>query len=203
MFITFEGGEGSGKSTLIKRIASNLEEKFDILVTREPGGTPIAEDIRKVILNNDNTKMTYRTEALLLAASRNQHLHEVILPALKGKKIVLCDRFIDSSLAYQGFARELGFDYIFNINDEIKNNMPDLTFFIDVDANVGLNRISGRTKIDRLDLEKKAFHIKVREGYLKLANMYKDRIVVLDGNQNLEQLEKDIMDVINQYEHSR
>src|SRR5690606_3975219 len=152
--------------------------------TREPGGSKIAEEIRNVILNIDNVNMDYRTEVLLLAASRRQHLSEIIIPALNEGKIIICDRYVDSSLAYQGYARGLGIDEVFEINKYATEGiLPDLTIYIDVDPNIGLARIkNNRRKVDRLDLEKISFHQKVREGYLKIAKIFKDRIVVIDGN---------------------
>ena len=200
MFITFEGGEGSGKTTLIKKVQKYFKNKYDVVVTREPGGSKISEQIRDIILDKQHTNMTYRTEALLYAASRNQHLFDTILPALHENKIVICDRYIDSSLAYQGYARELGIDYILQINDEAVKYLPDITFFIDIPAEVGLSRIQHRHKIDRLDLEKEAFHQKVRQGYLLVAQKYPDRIHVLDGNLTLNQLEDKIIKVIESYE---
>lgn len=192
MFITLEGGEGSGKTTLIADLIKWFEAKgLTVVSTREPGGSDIAEKIRQVILDVDNTAMTSRTEALLYAASRVQHLDEVIIPALKDKKIVLCDRYLDSSLAYQGHARGLGFDSILKINTYALDYMPDVTFYIDLDPEIGLDRIKARSQ-NRLDKEKLDFHLKVREGYLTLAKIYKDRFVVINGNQPLESVMADI-----------
>ena len=131
MFITFEGGEGTGKTTLIKDIADILKRDYDVLTSREPGGSMIAEAIRDVILNPKYKGVTPNTEALLLAAARAQHLDEIILPALAENKIVLCDRYLDSSLAYQAYARDLGFDFVLNINQYATYHMPELTFYID------------------------------------------------------------------------
>lgn len=196
MFITFEGGEGTGKTTLIKEIAARLRSSFDVVTTREPGGSLICEAIRDVILNPKYIGVTPYTEALLLAASRAQHLDEVILPALKEQSIVLCDRYLDSSLAYQAYARDLGFDFVLAINDYARRNMPDLTFYIDLDPEIGLSRISHREKYDRLDQEKFSFHHKVREGYLKVCAMYPDRIIKIDGNQPLDLILDDIINRI-------
>lgn len=193
MFITFEGGEGSGKTTLIAALRSYLEEmNLSVVTTREPGGSRIAEKIRKVILDIENTDMTPRTEALLYAASRVQHLDEVVIPALNNKQVVLCDRYLDSSLAYQGYARGLGFESVLKINTYALDYLPNLTFYIDLDPNIGLERIKNRSQ-NRLDKEQLAFHLKVREGYLKLANLYSSRICVINGNQPIEDIIKEVL----------
>lgn len=194
-FISFEGGEGSGKTTLIEMLANELNLLgYDIVKTREPGGSKIAEEIRNVILNIDNVNMDYMTEALLLAASRRQHLTEVIIPALNEDKIVICDRYVDSSLAYQGYARGLGIKEVYEINKYATEGiLPDLTIYIDIDPSVGLSRIkSNHRKVDRLDLEAMTFHKKVREGYLELAEMFKDRFRVIDGDRKPTEIYEDI-----------
>ena len=189
MFITFEGGEGSGKTSLIKAVSAWLDEKGYINVsTREPGGSFIAEKIRNILLDVDNKQISYKTEALLFAASRAQHLDEVIIPALKEGKIVLCDRYLDSSLAYQGYAREIGFDVIEKINHFATEWMPDHTFYIDVDPKMGLKRAGSRGNLNRLDLETLEFHEKVRKGYLELSKKYPKRYIVIEGNCNLDLL---------------
>ena len=193
MFITFEGGEGTGKTTLIKTIAKILSESYDVVTSREPGGSTIAEAIREIILDPKYKGVTPYTEALLLAASRAQHLDEVILPALAQGKIVLCDRYLDSSLAYQAYARDLGFKFVLSINQYATEHLPNLTFYIDLDPMVGMSRISNRDKYDRLDQETIDFHNKVREGYLKVASMYPNRVVTIDGNQTIEAITKEIM----------
>ncbi|MBE0700891.1 MAG: dTMP kinase [Acholeplasmataceae bacterium] len=200
MFITFEGGEGTGKTTLIQNIYQILSQDHQVITTREPGGSVIAEAIRDIILNPRYQGVTPYTEALLLAAARAQHLDEVILPALQAKKIVLCDRYLDSSLAYQAYARDLGFDFILNINQHAVRNMPKLTFYIDLDPSVGMHRIAHRDKFDRLDQESTDFHKKVRDGYCEVAKRYPERIVTVNGNQSLEdityQIVKKIRDVL-------
>jgi len=188
MFITFEGGEGTGKTTLIQRIASILREKHQVTTTREPGGSVIAEAIRDIILNPKYKGVTPFTEALLLAASRAQHIDEVIIPALDKKHIVLCDRYLDSSLAYQGYARALGYDFILSINQYAVKHMPTLTFYIDLDPEVGLKRISDREKYDRLDQETYNFHLKVRTGYLEILEMYPNRIIKIDGTKTIDEI---------------
>ncbi|NWQ44518.1 dTMP kinase [Bacillus sp. EB106-08-02-XG196] len=181
-FITFEGPEGAGKTTIISMVAKELKEA---LLTREPGGIDIAEQIRMVILDKDNTAMDPRTEALLYAAARRQHLVEKVKPALEDGKVVLCDRFVDSSLAYQGHARGLGIDEVFSINQfAIEKMMPDLTIYFDIEPELGLQRINknkGR-EVNRLDLEKIDFHHKVREGYHLVMERFPDRIVKIDAS---------------------
>ncbi len=196
MFITFEGGEGSGKTTLIRLIREKLGRTFDIKTTREPGGSKVAEAIRDVLLNPKYEGVTPHAEALLFAAARAQHIDEVILPALRENRIVLCDRYIDSSLAYQGYARGLGFDFILKINRYATENMPDRTFYIDVASEVGIGRISQRKELDRLDQESKAFHHKVRQGYHEVAKMFPDRIRIVDGNRSLDDLAAEILEKI-------
>lgn len=198
MFITFEGGDGTGKTTLIENIYNHFKTTHDIIKTREPGGSMITEAIRDIILNPKYTGVTPYTEALLLAASRAQHLDEVILPNLKANKIVLCDRFLDSSLAYQGYARKLGYDFILKINHYATINLPDLTFYIDLDPSVGINRIKDRDKYDRLDRESNTFHQRVREGYLEVVKQYPNRIIVIDGSQSLEAITKEMIEIIKE-----
>lgn len=198
-FITFEGGEGTGKTTLIEMLMKDLKDAgFDAIKTREPGGSKISEQIRNVILNVENTEMTYMTEALLYAASRSQHLEEVIKPALESGKVVICDRYIDSSLAYQGVARDLGIEKVYKINDyAIGGFYPDLTIYIDVDPRIGLGRIvTNHRDMDRLDLEKISFHDKVRQGYLEVSKMFSDRIKVVDGNDTIENIYKKIKEIV-------
>jgi len=183
-FITLEGPEGSGKTTVSKELVKILNESgYKVLLTREPGGVDIAEQIRNVILYKKNTKMDARTEALLYAAARRQHLVEKVLPALKEGYIVLCDRFVDSSLAYQGVARNLGIDEVYNMNlFAINDVMPDKTLFFDIDYKKGLERIKvNQRETNRLDLEKSDFHKNVYEGYLTICKQYSDRIVKINA----------------------
>lgn len=191
LFITFEGGEGSGKTTLIKALGKKLEEmKIGYMVTREPGGSTIAEEIRNIILDKKNTMMDPRTEALLYAASRRQHLAEIILPALKKGKLVLCDRYLDSSLAYQGYARGIGIDEVYAINQfAIDETMPDMTFFLDLKPEEGLKRIAlhRSDEVNRLDLENISFHHKVYEAYQILLKKYPERIFSVDASLSVEE----------------
>lgn len=195
MFITFEGGEGAGKSTAIKRIVEKLtEEGYEIVLTREPGGTPIAEEIRNVILDRKNTNMDPRTEALLYAASRRQHLVEKVIPALKEGKLVLCDRFLDSSLAYQGGARGLGIDSVYNMNLFATEGMlPDLTILFDIEPELGLARIAANSQreVNRLDVEKMAFHKAVRQGFHDLAKKFPERFYIVDASKTPDEVFND------------
>lgn len=200
MFITLEGPEGSGKTTAVNAAVEQLEKMgYQIVRTREPGGTPIAEQIRNVILDKENTSMDGRTEALLYAASRRQHLVEKVWPAIKEGKIVICDRFLDSSLAYQGGARGLGVDEILNINlFATENTWPDLTLLFDMDPEIGLQRIASNSEreVNRLDLEKLDFHTKVRNTFLELAKRFPERYVIIDASQPREVVAKATLDVI-------
>lgn len=204
IFITIEGPEGAGKTTIIEMLLEKLEsEGYPIMKTREPGGIEISEQIRNVILNKNNTAMDGRTEALLYAAARRQHLVEKVLPAIEQGFIVLCDRFIDSSLAYQGFARGIGMDEVYSINTfAIDNRMPDATLYFDIDPEIGMKRINdhkGR-EVNRLDLENLEFHRKVREGYQLLSRKYSNRIIEIDASQPLQKVyeiaESKIMSII-------
>lgn len=192
MFITFEGPDGSGKSTIIKKVYEKLvNDGFDIILTREPGGTPIAEKIRDIILDNSNVALDARTEALLYAASRRQHLVEKIRPALKEGKIVLCDRFLDSSLAYQGGGRNLGVQNVLNINlFATENTYPDLTLFFDIDPELGLKRVSQDKKrvADRLDNENENFHEKVYSTFKEIVNTNSQRIITIDASKSIEEV---------------
>lgn len=194
-WISLEGGEGSGKTTLIRLIEAALQRQgHDVLVTREPGGVPIAEQIREVLLRIDNTAMDPITEALLFAASRRQHLVEKVLPALAAGRVVLMDRYVDSSIAYQGYARGLGMEAIKDLNDfAIQGNLPNITFWIDVDPTVGLDRISNNQRnVNRLDKEVVEFHERVRQGYRLIADA-DDRVVVIDGHQTPERIVQEIL----------
>jgi dTMP kinase len=201
-FITLEGGDGAGKSSLIKYIVEYFEkESVNFIETREPGGISIAEQIRSVILDRKNTEMDGRTEALLYAAARRQHLVERVLPALESGKVVLCDRFVDSSLAYQGYARGLGIEEVFSINQfAIENCMPDLTIYLDIEPEVGLARInaSKEREINRLDLEELNFHHNVRKGYFQLLKMFPERIVKVDASRSLEHLFEEVKTILEQ-----
>ncbi|MBL4954230.1 dTMP kinase [Neobacillus sp. OS1-32] len=197
-FITFEGPDGAGKSTIIGMIANQLE---NTLLTREPGGIDIAEQIRRVILDKNNTAMDPRTEALLYAAARRQHLIERVKPALDEGKIVLCDRFVDSSLAYQGYARGLGMDEVWKINQfAIEQMLPQLTIYFDIEPVLGLKRINknkGR-EINRLDLEDLEFHHRVREGYQILLERFPNRMVKIDASGTVEEVFQQTLQLVKE-----
>ncbi len=192
MFITFEGPEGSGKTSVAKKIAELLKKKgYQVVLTREPGGTPIAEQIRDIILDKKNTALDARAEALLYAASRRQHLIEKVWPALKENKIVICDRFLDSSLAYQGVGRELGVNEVLNINlFATENTYPNLTLLFDLTPEQGLARIEKNKKreVNRLDLENITFHTKVRNAFLELSKKYFERYVIIDASKTFDEV---------------
>lgn len=203
LFITFEGIEGCGKSTQIKLLNDALKLRgHETLLTREPGGTSISEEIRKILLNEENKKMTSTCELFLYSASRSQHLSEIIEPAIKAKKIVLCDRFADATMAYQGYARGFPLEQIKKINKvTVGSRKPDVTFLLDCDPKIGLKRASERTlsltdnstNQDRFENEPFEFHQKVREGYLKIAKEEPDRVVVVDAAKDVETMHQEIL----------
>lgn len=199
-FIVFEGGEGSGKTTISDMIYNYLQENnINCIKTREPGGIKIAEEIRSVILNKENTSMDARTEALLYAAARRQHLVEKVMVSINNGVHVLCDRFVLSSLAYQGYARGLGIDSVYEINKfAIDNCMPDLTLFFDIKPEVGLERISKNKnrEINRLDLENLDFHNKVREGYQLLSKRKEHNVVTINAERSIEEIFEEVKNII-------
>ena len=201
LFITFEGGEGAGKTSVLRAIGERVQQQnIDVLLTREPGGIEIAEKIRAVILDPAHTDMHERTEALLYAAARAQHFYEKIIPALGQGKHVLCDRFIDSSLAYQGYAREIGVDDVLAINQfAIGKRLPDITIFFDIAPEKGLARIQATRadEINRLDVEGLAFHQKVYQGYQEAMKRYPERFKVVNADQPLEQVIEEVWGILN------
>ncbi|WP_353419398.1 dTMP kinase [Staphylococcus delphini] len=188
LFITIEGPEGSGKTTVVQAVSEQLAQHYDVMTTREPGGVQTAETIRQILL--DGETMDARTEALLFAAARREHLVAKVLPALAQGKLVICDRFIDSSLAYQGYARQIGVKEVQTINDfAIEGRYPDLTIYLDIPAEVGRARIeSNRRAQNRLDKESVAFHERVVEGYQQLMAQDPQRFAVINANQPIEQV---------------
>lgn len=191
-FITFEGGDGSGKSTQIKKLKSFLEANgFNVILTREPGGTEIGEKIRSIILDPENGEMSAVTEAMLYAASRAQHVTEVIKPAIDSGKIVICDRFVDSSIAYQGYGRKLGESVEIINSYAVGEYMPHMTFLLKLKPQVGSSRIAERDK-DRIEQESAAFHQVVFDGYEELEKLYPERIVGIDASGTIEQIEEEI-----------
>ncbi len=201
-FITFEGGEGAGKTSVLQAVGHKLTKLgYQVVTTREPGGIEIAEMIRSIILDTKHTKMDAKTEALLYAAARRQHLVERVTPALAANKIVLCDRFIDSSLAYQGYARGLGIEEVYQMNQfAIGNTMPDLTLFFDIPPEEGLKRISlnNMREQNRLDLESLAFHQSVYEAYMILLDRFNDRMLRIDARPKLEKVIEQTLNLILQ-----
>ena len=194
IFITLEGPDGSGKSTIVNLLSDYFSSSnIDYIFTREPGGTKIGEDIRNIILDNENTKMSARTEALLYAASRSQHIHEKIIPALQAGKVVLCERFVLSSLVYQGIGRGLGVEDVKAINNfGTKGLKPDLTLFFFFFSIVSLNRKMLGENVDRLELEGMEFHREVYNGYLELINKYPENIVIIDASKSEEEVFKQV-----------
>jgi dTMP kinase len=202
MFITLEGPEGSGKTSVMKEVIQRLlTEGFSIIETREPGGTAIAEQIRDIILDRKNLSLDARAEALLYAASRRQNLVEKIWPSIQAGHIVICDRFIDSSLAYQGGARGIGMEEVLKINlFATEGSFPELTLLFDIEPELGLRRIANNKnrEINRLDLERLDFHRHVRQAYLQLAQQYPDRIVIIDASLPLNTVIETTYQIIKQ-----
>ncbi|AYY66113.1 MULTISPECIES: dTMP kinase [Staphylococcus] len=198
-FITFEGPEGSGKTTVLNQINKLLSENYNVISTREPGGVSTGEEIRNILLDGENIDI--RTEALLFAASRREHLVEKVIPALKNDKVVLCDRYIDSSLAYQGYARGIGIEEVKKINEFAINGLyPDLTIYLDIDAEVGRERIlKNQRSQNRLDKETLTFHQKVIEGYKTLIKTNPERFKVVDATQSIESVISDTYEIILSY----
>lgn len=200
LFITFEGGEGAGKTTILNQVYEELTGRgIEVIKTREPGGIRISEKIRDIIHDPLHLEMEERTEALLYAAARRQHLVEKVFPALEKGKIVLCDRFVDSSLVYQGYARGIGVDEVFAINQfVIQDCMPDITLFFDIDPKKGLERISANAEREknRLDLETVEFHEKVYEGYQLIKSRFPDRFQTVDADRSREAVYEDVLERI-------
>lgn len=198
LFISIEGPDGSGKSTQLNNIKLFFQERgIETIFTREPGGTSIGEKIREILLDKSHVEMNPMTEAMLYAAARAQHVAQVIKPALAEGKVVVCDRFVDSSIAYQGFGRELG-DSVEIINSyAVAGCMPDLTILMKLDPNIGKTRIGSRDK-DRLELEKDAFHMSVFEGYLALERKYPERIFGIDASRTIEDIKCDIYEKLEE-----
>lgn len=193
-FITVEGSEGVGKSTniaLIKQLL--LDAGIDVVHTREPGGTPLAEQLRQILLENREENFDPVAELLVVFAARAQHLHQVILPALERGQWVLCDRFTDATFAYQGYGRQLGVDNICALEKLVQNGIhPDITFYLDVDVKVGLERARARGDLDRFEHEQIVFFERVREGYLARVNQDPSRFIVVDAGQSLSAVQQDI-----------
>ena len=204
IFITVEGPDGAGKTSTIQELVPLLQKSLNVplTVTREPGGIPISEKIRQLILDPKNGEMDERTEALLYAASRRQHLVQKIIPAIEAGHVVLCDRFVDSSLAYQGAGRRIGINEVAKMNAfAIDGFIPDLTLYLDIDSDTGLQRIRhGRTltQLDRLENESIEFHQLVRHAYLKIAEQSPERIVTIDARNSLIEVVQECLDIIQE-----
>lgn len=204
-FITFEGLDGSGKTTIIWKVIEFLNQtvmKDQFIYTREPGGNRISEAIREIILSKQNTAMDARTEALLYAAARRQHLVETVLPALDAGQLVLSDRYVDSSLVYQGAGREIGMQKIAAINEFATDGLtPDLTIYFEVEPQVGLARIqqNRQDEINRLDEEQIDFYERVHSGYLKLAQENPNRIKVVDASRSIEEVKAEVLAIIKEF----
>ena len=194
LFISFEGGDGSGKSTQFRLFAEYLRNRgFDVVTTREPGGTRISEKIRAILLDPECTEMGSLTEAFLFAASRAQHVDELIRPSVEAGKIVLCDRFVDSSIVYQGFGRGLG-EQVASINSyAVRGLYPDVTFLLDISPELGRRRNGKTGKNDRLENQSMEYHSMVAEGYRKLAAAEPERFIVIDASADIEKVSSDII----------
>ncbi|HFI0083153.1 TPA: dTMP kinase [Streptococcus suis] len=201
-FITFEGPDGAGKTTVLQELLPKLQVLgLEVITTREPGGVAIAEDIRKIILDPANTAMDHKTELLLFIAARRQHLIEKVLPPLQEGKMVIIDRFIDSSVAYQGHGRGLDIADIDWLNHYATDGVkPDLTLYFDIDAEEGLARIARNAErdVDRLDMEKADMHRRVRQGYLAILEKEPERFVKIDASQPLEAVAQDALGIIQE-----
>lgn len=202
LFISFEGGEGGGKSTQIRLLSERLQaEGSTVLQTREPGGTPLGEAVRNLLQHDDAGEgMHSLTELMLFAASRTQHVHQKIRPAIERGEIVLCDRFMDSTTAYQGAARKLDPEIVSTINQiAVDSVRPDMTILIDLDPKVGMSRVRarGNGELDRMEQEAIEFFEAVRAGYLKLAAAEPERFLVLDGSEAIESLQAQIWEAVS------
>jgi len=202
-FITFEGTDGSGKTSVIKEVERYLKiNGYNVVTTREPGGVSISEQVRGVIHDVHNTEMDPICEALLYAASRRQHLVQKVLPLLKEGTVVICDRYIDSSLAYQGYARGIGVDKVKAINEyAIDGKYPDLTIFLDVSPEIGIERImknQNTHEVNRMDKESIDFHTRTHEGYVELTKLFPDRIKRVNGERSIKEVAQDCYQLIKQ-----
>ena len=197
-FLSMEGPDGSGKGTQLERLADTLDRwGFEVVHTREPGGTPIGEKIREILLDPENKAMADETEALLYAASRAQHVREKIRPAVAAGKLVLCDRFLDSSVAYQGGGRELGIDRVLAINEPaVDGTLPDMTVYLDIDHRVAMARRCAASEPDRLELEAESFHARVEDGYHQLIARNPERFAVVDAAKSREEIAAEIAEKV-------
>lgn len=202
MFISFEGTDGAGKSLQIELFKKYLEDtlKKEVTLVRDPGSTSISEKLREIVLGIDNKEMCPRCEALIYSASRAQMVHEIVLPAIEKGHFVLADRFIDSSLAYQGIARNLGVKQVKDINNfAVDNVYPELTFFLNLDPKTSLERKNLMKELDRIEIENENFHENVRNGYLEVAKSEPNRVKIIDANGTIEDIHLKIIEVFNDY----
>lgn len=193
LFITLEGGDGAGKSTQIRNIEKFFTEKgFVVLHTREPGGPPISEKLREILLDNRNTEMSPVTEMLIYAAGRAQNVSEVVVPALERGEVVICDRFVDSSVAYQGYGRGLG-SVVEEVNRTATSGLkPDITFWLDIDPEAGKARAARAGELDRLELEQMDFHFRVYRGYSEIAEREPERVKRIDASRSVDEIRDEI-----------
>jgi len=212
LFIVFEGIEGSGKTTQVKKAGDYLAQRnIPFIITSEPGGTLLGEELRRLLLHKTNLSLDIKTELLLFAADRAQHVEEIILPALRNGKIVLCDRFSDATIAYQGYGRGWDIDVIRKVNNFATQSLsPDLTFLLDVPVDIGLGRVLRRTAScatqkgmnetfdDRFEKEEESFHMRVRDGYLSLAEDEPERFRIIDGLMDVSQIHREICCVLEE-----
>jgi len=199
LFITFEGPEGSGKSTQSKRVHQHIASRgLNALWTREPGGTPVGDKIRSILIDPENAGMSDLTEVLLLAACRNQHVDQVITPGVEAGKIIVCDRFADSTLAYQGYGRGVDMSHLIYLHNMVTKGLaPDLTILVDIESERGLARVQSRGEVqggDRIEREGLEFHRKLRKGYLEMASNYPARYEIIDGDRTQDEVFQDILE---------
>ena len=205
LFITLEGMDGSGKTTQMQQLRQYLEKSgYTVCMTREPGGTPISEKIRELILDPEHQEMHPWTEALLYAAARAQHMAEIIMPALERQEIVICDRFLDSSLAYQGAGRELGMDAVYRANEPaLMNRLPDITFWFNLTPEESFHRKSGADPSDRLEQQNRKFYELIYQAYRQLAEENPQRIVTVDAGKSIPWIQKLMRCTVDHYlEHT-
>ena len=205
LFITFEGPDGAGKTTQVQTFAKSLADMgYDVLVTREPGGTTISDKIRGLILDPSYTEMDDYTEALLYAASRAQHVREKVLPALAQGKVVVCDRFVDASIAYQGFGLGLPVHRIKEINHFATGGLvPDRTYLLDIPVAIGRARLLDRAGVDRIEQKESGYHERVRDGFMEIASENPTRICLIDANRSMEEVSAAILSDFSQWAASR
>ncbi|MCL2113659.1 MAG: dTMP kinase [Streptococcaceae bacterium] len=207
ILITLEGPDGAGKTSVLKNILPELEKmKQEVVATREPGGVRIAEEIRQIILSTENREIDSKTELMLFAAARRLHMQEKMLPALREGKLVIVDRFIDSSVAYQGYGRGLGVEVVNWLNEFATDGLkPDLTLYFDIDTDLALARImkNRSEEVNRLDLERAEMHRKVRQGYLEIVAKEPERFVKIDASQSLEKVTTDALTAIRERFNSK